>query len=222
MTQILERISTVDQVASALETQILSGALPPGSRLREEKVAARLGVSRNTLREALQRLTQAGLVDHRPHRGAAVARPTAAELSEVYRIRRNLEPSALDHVDEERLKRLVATAAALEEAAEEGNWERVSELDMRFHAEIVSALASDRLDAFFLSLLSTLRLAFIAADRLSARTARPTHVPQHRQILEALGKGEAGRAKCLLVAHLDAAEALVLDVGALTEETADG
>lgn len=213
MTQTLERISTVDQVASALEKQILSGALPPGSRLREAEVAARLGVSRNTLREALQRLTQAGLVDHRPHRGAAVARPTAAELSEVYRIRRSLEPSALELLDDERLERLGATAEALEEAAEEGNWERVSELDVRFHAEIVSALASDRLDAFFLSLLSTLRLAFIAADRASARAARPAHVGQHRRILEALGKGEVGRAKRLLVAHLDAAESLVTGRG---------
>lgn len=218
MTRTLERISTVDQVATALETQILSGALPPGSRLREEEIANRLGVSRNTLREALQRLTQAGLVDHRPHRGAAVALPTAAELSEVYRIRRSLEPSALERVDDERLERLGVTADALEEAAEEGDWERVSELDVRFHAEIVAALASDRLDAFFLSLLSTLRLAFIAADRSSARAARPEHVGQHRRILEALGEGEVAQAKRLLVAHLDAGDALVRAVIRSTDE----
>jgi DNA-binding GntR family transcriptional regulator len=60
---------------------IESGALPPGSRLREVELAARFGISRTPIREALKRLEVQGLVSHQPHYGAIVhATPTEIEI----------------------------------------------------------------------------------------------------------------------------------------------
>lgn len=207
----LQRTSTVGQLAGALQAEILAGNLAPGSRLRETEVAARFGVSRNTLREAFLELGRGGLVEHHPHRGATVARPSIAEVREVFRIRRALEPAALRGIDPPRLRRLTVLAEALEKAAEHEDWPALADLDVGFHAQVVEGMSSPRLDEFFLSLLYTLRLAFIAADRLSAGTAPPAHVAEHRRIVETLGGGRVDEAVSILSAHLDHSEQLVLE-----------
>ncbi len=207
----LQRTSTVGQLTDALQAEILSGTLVPGSRLREAEVAARFGVSRNTLREAFLELGRGGLVEHHPHRGATVARPSIAEVREVFRVRRALEPAALRRIDLPRLRRLGELAGSLEEAAAREDWSTLADLDVRFHAEVVGAMSSARVDEFFLSLLHTLRLAFMAADRLSAGTAPPAHVGEHRRVVEIMGSGRLDEAVSILMVHLDLSEQLVLD-----------
>src|SRR6266567_7515964 len=72
----LRRESTAEQVASALRELILSARFMPGTHLREGPLADQLGVSRNTVREAMQILVSEGLVTREIHRGAYVARLT--------------------------------------------------------------------------------------------------------------------------------------------------
>lgn len=210
MTQ-LKRTSIVEELDGALRSEILEGELPPGSRLREEPLAERFGVSRNTLREALRGLVLGGLVNHRAHRGAAVAQPTADGIREVYRVRRIMEPAGLASLEAGGLQRLAGTASAMEEAATDDDWPAVVDLDIRFHLEVVRGVESDRLDTFYRSLLSTLRLAFIAVDRGHARMAPPAHVAEHRGIVEAQAGGRPDEARTLLVAHLDTAEELLME-----------
>lgn len=71
-----------------------SGALPPGARLRETELAARFGISRTPVREALKRLEAQGLVSHEPHHGAVVARLDYDQMSELYVLREVLEGTA--------------------------------------------------------------------------------------------------------------------------------
>jgi DNA-binding GntR family transcriptional regulator len=67
------------QIAQTLEDQILSGAHPPGSRLpTEAELAARFGVSRHTLREALAELRRKGLIESRQGIGSVVRRAAPA------------------------------------------------------------------------------------------------------------------------------------------------
>src|SRR5512133_2211345 len=74
-----------------LRGQILSGELPPQSRIREREVAAQLGISRTPVREALTRLKSEGLVDSSPRRGAVVCQIELDEIDEIYEIRAALE-----------------------------------------------------------------------------------------------------------------------------------
>src|SRR3977135_4353949 len=80
-----------DVVADGLRAQIVSGALAPGTRIREERIAIEHGVSRVPGREAVQRLEQEGFLVLTPRRSATVATPSARRVLELMEIRTNLE-----------------------------------------------------------------------------------------------------------------------------------
>src|ERR1700736_1636971 len=87
-------MTKADEIARALEDDIISGAIPPGQVLRQEHVCERFGVSRTPVREALQRLEALGLVSAVPNRGVRVRSISAAELREAFLIRAELESLA--------------------------------------------------------------------------------------------------------------------------------
>ena len=207
----MSRSQTVEDIRRALQQEILSGNLPPGSPLRETRLAGRLEVSRNTLREAFQGLVASGLLTYRPNCGVTVSQPTLTELAETYRVRRILELAGVEALDLDRLDEIERSVAAIEHAAEEEDWWGLAVADIRFHTEIVRAIGSPRLDRFFETLLASLRLAFTASDRAQARSAPPEHIAEHRRILEACASGERAAARRVLAAHLDLAEALLLE-----------
>lgn len=112
----------------ALLELITTGALWPGQHLVEIELAERLGVSRQPVREALQRLSNQGWVDLRPAQGAFVHRPTEAEADQLMAVRALLE----------------AEAASLAAAnAVDGSVERLRAL----WRDGVAALAADDIDA---------------------------------------------------------------------------
>ena len=78
-------------VHRALKRAILDQALSPGAKLPEDSIGERLGVSRTLVREALVRLSEEGLVDLRPNKGATVARPTLEEGRNLFLTRVALE-----------------------------------------------------------------------------------------------------------------------------------
>jgi DNA-binding GntR family transcriptional regulator len=83
-----------DRVHAALREAITSGRLAPEARIKQEQVAAELGVSRTPVREALHLLEREGLVRLVPRRGALVQGFTAADVRELYELRELLEPAA--------------------------------------------------------------------------------------------------------------------------------
>src|SRR5512138_3094420 len=74
-----------------LREKILSGDLPAGSRLKEQEIAAQLGISRTPVREALARLELEGFIKSSPRRGAIVCQLELDEIDEIYEIRAALE-----------------------------------------------------------------------------------------------------------------------------------
>lgn len=91
----IERTSLRQQVLQEIRNQILEGALPSGSAIREEPLAEALGVSRTPVREALHSLEREGLVSSEPGKGFRVGDLSAAEVQELYPLRALLEPLAL-------------------------------------------------------------------------------------------------------------------------------
>src|SRR3954468_19098287 len=88
------RRSTVEIIADQLRSAIMYGSLPPGSQLGEADLAAKLGVSRGPLREAMQRLVQEGLLRSERHRGLFVIDMDAADVRDVYQARLAIERAA--------------------------------------------------------------------------------------------------------------------------------
>jgi DNA-binding GntR family transcriptional regulator len=85
-----------DEIAYRLRAEILDGKLPSGARLQHEELAARFGVSRTPIREALRQLQALNLVVVSPHRGATVRVISRAELAEGYELRAELEGFACE------------------------------------------------------------------------------------------------------------------------------
>jgi DNA-binding GntR family transcriptional regulator len=86
----------VDRLAGAIQTRVLSGDVPVGTRLRQEALAEEFGVSRTPVREALRKLQSTGLVELLPNRGAVVRGPSAREIREAYEVRAELEGLAAE------------------------------------------------------------------------------------------------------------------------------
>ena len=86
-------LTAQELVLSSLREAILSGALPPGSRLRQERLAEQFGTSRIPVREALRALEHEGIVSSVPYRGFTVTELDADDIEEVYEMRILLESS---------------------------------------------------------------------------------------------------------------------------------
>ncbi|WP_406724358.1 GntR family transcriptional regulator [Streptomyces sp. GD-15H] len=130
-----------DRVYEALLELITTRALQPGQHLVESELAGHLGVSRQPVREALQRLNTEGWVDLRPAQGAFVHEPTEREADQLLTVRTLLEAEAA------RLAALNADSAGIEaleeilaqglEAVASDDVDAAVVLNARFHAKIM-------------------------------------------------------------------------------------
>lgn len=210
----LRRSSTADEVVALLRARIVSGELAPGTQLREVQLSKDIGISRPTLREALQGLRQEGLVRHEPHRGMFVATLGAAEIRDIYTVRRVIEGPAARAAHRASAAGLQAVEAAFERLAdlEGGDDGKVIEVDLQFHQAIVGLLDSPRLIAFYDSVTAALRpcLTLLTIERPSV--VHPESVTQHREIADALLARQGRAAERLVTAHIDANEAMLLEI----------
>jgi DNA-binding GntR family transcriptional regulator len=125
----IKRVSTSDQVAAALREKILRGELRPGTPLQEVAMAASIGVSRNTLREAIRLLVHEGLVRHSVHRGAAVTELSEEDIADIYQVRKVLETAgvkAARRANKKQIDRLGAIVDEIKAAVESRNWRSAS------------------------------------------------------------------------------------------------
>ena len=91
----LPRVTVADSATDQLRRLIISGELPDGAPLRQDALAAELGVSRIPVREALARLEGEGLAASFPHKGYVVTALSREEMVELFEIRALLEPELL-------------------------------------------------------------------------------------------------------------------------------
>jgi DNA-binding GntR family transcriptional regulator len=133
----LKRSTTSDTVAGRLRAMVVDGGLPEGERINEVHLAARLGVSRTPLREALNRLASEGALTSTPSIGYAVKPLTLGEFEPLYGMRPILEPAALRLAglpSAEKIARLRALNDQIEAARDT---ERAMALDDAWHTALV-------------------------------------------------------------------------------------
>ena len=139
-----------DVVFNTLREAILKGELKPGERLMELQLAAKLGVSRTPIREAIRMLEQEGLAVTIPRKGAEVARMTEKDMEDVLQIRDALDELAAsiacEQISEEELAELRHTMHEFEESTKTGDVKRIAEADVRFHDIIYHATRNVKLE----------------------------------------------------------------------------
>jgi DNA-binding GntR family transcriptional regulator len=204
----IQRQSTTEQAADAVRQAILSGRLLPGTPLREAAVAAELGVSRSTLREAARTLASEGLVRYQMNRGIVVADITGPDAADIYAGRAAVELAAVDaltaHRDPGIYQQLAELVEQIEGAFARGDTAAVLDGDRLFHATLVEAACSPRLRRFYGQLQQEQRLGLALAERSSRELGRTAD--DHRQLLDAL-RGSPAQARAELTAHLRAGAA---------------
>ncbi|GGP99679.1 transcriptional regulator [Streptomyces pseudogriseolus] len=130
-----------DRVYEALLELITTRALQPGQHLVESELAGHLGVSRQPVREALQRLNTEGWVDLRPAQGAFVHEPTEEEADQLLTVRTLLEAEAArlaaSNADSEGVQALERILAEGLKAVEADDVDAAVALNARFHAKVM-------------------------------------------------------------------------------------
>lgn len=203
--------SLAEDMAARLRARVTGGALRPGQRLSEARLAAELEISRNTLREVFRLLTREGILRHEPNRGVFVATPSMASILDIYRVRRLIEVPALaqawpGHAAVARMRAAVARAASLHPA---GDWQGIGSANMEFHSAIVALTDSPRLIGFFTQIVAELRLAFGLLD--SPELLHQPYITRNSEILARLEAGDPPGAATLLGDYLNQSERAVLE-----------
>ncbi|MFB9526811.1 GntR family transcriptional regulator [Nonomuraea roseola] len=207
----LGRSSTAERVADILRERIIEGLFVPGERLSEEAIGSALGVSRNTLREAFRLLGHERLLDHKLNRGVFVRVLSAADVADLYRMRRVLEGAAVRRCAEassEALRVIGETVEEAERSASADRWQDVGTANSRFHQALVALNQSPRLDETMRQLLAELRLVFHAMR--NPRSLHEPFVERNRLLLGLLEARRAEDAATYLEIYLDDAERLLL------------
>lgn len=196
-----------DQVIARLRTEIASGTWPVGSRIpTEPELVERLGVARNTVREAVRALAHNGLLDIRQGSGTYVAatselagvmqrRFADADPLHVAELRSSLESTAAGLAAQRRqeadLRQLDALLATREAAWGSGDADAFVEADATLHLAVVAASHNDVLTALYADLGAVLR-DFLRAD--VGPELRPEDHLDHARLVAAIRDGDTARA----------------------------
>jgi len=207
----VNQIQLYEQAYELVREAILRGRFKPGQRLSADQLAKNLGVSQTPVRAALTRLEGDGLVEILPRRGTFVARFTEKDVREVFQLRRMIECAGLERLDRlpdraiERMEQIVAESAALVDGQRFLDYSRYIQLDAEFHRLIVGLLENERASALY----QGLRWPVQIMRGLSASQYQRSldTVAEHSELLAALKERDAGRAKGILLRHLDNSEA---------------
>ena len=201
------RQSLVDIAYEGLREAITSGALLPGTRLREAALAHHFDISTTPVREALRRLDREGLVRLSPNRGAIVAEFNLREILDLFEIREVLECRAVRRAATQRSRDLRAADAAFSVQAEViSHFDRVewNRREVAFHRAVNDlsgnfelAELTERIHRTVQGLcVRVMRDPIYGPDNLRVLQA------QHHSILDALRQGNGREAEARTRAHI--------------------
>lgn len=198
-------METASEVAARLILDaIVDGRFPPGAPLRLQDLSSQLGMSMMPVREAIRKLAAMDIVEMVPRRGARVREKSVEDLQDTYFSRMVLETAAIreaaSNLTAEDDQRASAALAEQEQAQARGDLVAARDAHERFHFALYEASGRSWLVRSILPgwrnseryRVATMTLQQTAADR-----AR-----EHREMLEAVRAGDAGRAVAALSAHL--------------------
>lgn len=200
-----KRTTLAVQLAEQLRTMIFDGDLEPGTRLQEEELSRRFGVSRTPLREALKLLIAEDLISFQPNRGATVTELSIAELAETFPVMGVLEALAGElaakNASEADLQMLRRLHDAIVANYTSRNLREYFAANQRFHEHLVKVANNDTLATHYHQLAGRVRRARYRANLSPERWAQS--VKEHEAIISALEARDGTALAAILRAHID-------------------
>lgn len=194
-----------DVVFHTLREAILKGELKPGERLMELQLAAKLGVSRTPIREAIRMLEQEGLAVTIPRKGAEVAKMTEKDMEDVLQVREALDELAAtiacEQMTTEQLNALKNTMREFEEFTKTGNVKKIAEADVKFHDIIYQATGNPKL----VNMLNNLReqMYRYRIEYLKDEKNYPVLIREHSEIVEGLIAKDKAKVTAAMHRHVE-------------------
>ena len=209
-------------IGERMRREIISGALPFGSRLRIDELANRYGVSHMPVREALRILHGEGLVVIEPNRGARVRPLHRGFVEDLFDVRSAIETMLARRAAERRTTAQIGQLREVEEELERrvasGDFASVPESNRHFHGIINDAAgnpgAISIVDRQWLLMAALWQQFGVEEGRFSVV------IDDHRQLIRAIERGDATSASVLMGAHIERAKHDLLDRFADYEATA--
>ena len=196
--------STSDQLIEQLKHEIFSGSLKPGDQLEEADLAARFGVSRTPIREAIRSMVDSGLLEKRPRKGAIIRVLSTKELSDLFEVAAELEGMAC---------RLAAEALTLTSkqlinvgldkcsvAAKNQDIPAYAAANLEFHSAINQASGNNWLVEQLAQIQARINVYRLMPYEIVGRLE--TSLQEHREICDAIFSNEGTHANTLMRNHM--------------------
>jgi DNA-binding GntR family transcriptional regulator len=197
-----------EKLATAIADGILSGSLPPGTRLDEMGLADQHGVSRTPVREALRQLAMSGLIDMRPRKGALVSKATPDQIESLFVAMAEMEATcarlaAISMTPIER-RRLHARHEAMLALAQAGRTEAYSDANVAFHGAIYAGSHNVPLAEYAMNLRRRVGPFRRAQFQVEGRLLRSNQ--EHDAVVRAILSGDAAGAHAAMLHHVSLVE----------------
>ena len=191
-------------IFKTLEHDIIFGRLHPRERLVEDELMERFSAKRHTIRTALNKLEQMGIIIRRKNRGAIVREFTNLEVDHIYEMRELLQRFAAEKItlpaDQELIRELTTIHEAHSEAVRDNDLPRVYDLNNQFHDKLFSASGNPYL------VESINHLSWLAHNIRSYRIGDPKNLErarqEHKLMIAALEEGDRGKLIQLCLDHI--------------------
>lgn len=218
--------SLADEIAFRVESAILDGLYPPGSRLPQDELGERFAVSRTPVREALRKLQAKNLVVVVPNKGATVRLLSRKELMDIYDVRAELEgyscQLAAERITDRRIAEVDKAQEELEDLVDRLEQQPGSERDPaslhltlnrandRFHGLIHRTGGNGLLVQVIKDLGTRFPKDYVSRAVRSSAEVRLINVEEHRRIRAAVGAGDGLGARKEMRQHILHARTVIL------------
>lgn len=193
----IQIIPTREKIVTTIKKSILAGSLTPGSELTQEKIANELGVSRMPVREALIILEKDGFVSQDKGRRYIVTKLTLDDIYEHYEVRALLEGNTAFRAAQSKpdMTKLNDALQKMDDAKDASSYAEYNQL---FHEEIWSMSRSPKHSELIVLLWNRIPHVVVADNEEHRAKAQE----EHREIADAISKGDSARARDAMKAHI--------------------
>jgi len=209
----------VDEIASRIRRQIMSGDIPIGAQLRQAALAAEFGVSRTPVREALRQLQSGGLITVVPNRGAVVHVPSPWDVRAAHEVRAELEGLAAERaatrITDDQLDRIRKAQETMRKASEKPRARRTAGpapttvANDQIHTTIHEAARNPWLAKMINQINESFPRNVLSLVLAENPVARRENVRQHDEIIDAIAAGDGATAREAMRRHvIDSGEQL--------------
>lgn len=200
----IQRLSIADQIYGELRARILSGVLARGSRIVEGQLAKSLGISRVPIREAVNPLMEAGLLESRTHYGNTVVKVTADKLHQLYAARVAGEQLAVREVVHKGRRHdlwmLKASVREMKARVRAEDLPGLVETELGFHQALWAKAGNPYIDRAAGLLVDHMRLALAVDNAVHTDLAEVAR--EYESLLATIAEGDLDRTAAALESHI--------------------